>query len=59
VPDVLAVTKREEPTRLNGGRVILGVLSTAVLLTAAVVLTAYFSERTGMRHPTPVTSPAR
>lgn len=59
MPDVPAVTKRAEPTRLNGGRVILGVLSTAVLLTAAVVLTAYFSERTGMRNPTPVTAPTR
>jgi hypothetical protein len=49
---------RREPTRLDGRRVILGVLSTAVLLTAGVVLTAYFSERTGMRHPTPVTAPA-
>jgi hypothetical protein len=40
--------------------VILGVLATAVLLTAGVVLTAYFSERTGMRNPTPVSAgPAR
>lgn len=54
-----AVSTREEPRRLNGRVVIIGVLSTAVLLTSAVVLTAYFSERTGMRNPTPVTAGPR
>ncbi|MFO0624420.1 MAG: hypothetical protein U0325_02295 [Polyangiales bacterium] len=48
---------RRQPTRLEGRTVILGVLATAVALTAGVVLTAYFSERTGMRNPTPVTAP--
>jgi hypothetical protein len=51
---------RREPPRFEGRTVILGVLATAVLLTAGVVLTAYFSERTGMRNPTPVSAgPAR
>lgn len=50
------MTKRAEPKRLNGRAVIIGVLSTAVLLASTVVLTAYFSERTGMRNPTPVTA---
>lgn len=43
---------------IEGKKVILGVLGAAVALTAAVVLTAWFSERTGMRSPTPVTAPA-
>lgn len=51
--------KRPEPSRLDGRKVILGVLAAAVFLASAVILTAYFSERTGMRNPTPLTAPAR
>lgn len=53
---VPAMTQRPQPTRLDGRKVILGVLGTAVALTSAVVLTAWFSERTGMRNPTPVSA---
>ncbi len=42
-----------DPARHGGKKVILGVLAVAVALTAAVVLQAVFSERTGIRNPAP------
>lgn len=43
--------RRPDASRSTGGkRVVLGVLALAVLLTAAVVLQAVFSERTSITH---------
>lgn len=41
------------PARHGGKKVILGVIALAIALTAAVVLQAVFSDRTGIRNPAP------